>query len=83
MPPPDCKRLGYTHRRPQNVVIVSIPSVFDASLAPAGCHTVHVYTAGNEPYEIWEGLDRSSPEYKALKEERSQVRMFYLVHHGH
>jgi hypothetical protein len=27
-----------------------------------------------EPYEIWEGLDRNSEEYKKLKEERSQVR---------
>jgi phytoene dehydrogenase-like protein len=33
----------------------------------------HAYTAGNEPYEVWEGLDLRSQEYKALKEERSQV----------
>lgn len=26
-----------------------------------------------EPYDIWEGLDRRSEEYKQLKEERSQV----------
>ena len=57
---------------PQNVVIISIPSVFDPSLAPEGKHVVHVYTAGNEPYELWEGLERGSPEYEALKEERSQ-----------
>lgn len=58
---------------PQNVCLVSIPTVFDPSLAPAGCHIVHAYTAGNEPYSIWKGMDRKSPEYAALKEERSQV----------
>jgi phytoene dehydrogenase-like protein len=58
---------------PQNVCLVSIPTVFDPSLAPAGCHVVHAYTAGNEPYSIWKGMDRKSPEYAALKEERSQV----------
>lgn len=29
---------------PGNVIIVSIPSVLDPSLAPPGCHTVHAYT---------------------------------------
>lgn len=33
---------------------------------------VHAYTAGNEPYAPWAGLDRRSDAYKALKEERSQ-----------
>lgn len=27
-----------------NVIVVSIPSVLDPSLAPPGCHTVHAYT---------------------------------------
>jgi phytoene dehydrogenase-like protein len=58
---------------PQNVVLVSIASVLDPSLAPSGKHVVHAYTPGNEPYALWEGLERTSPEYKALKEERSQV----------
>jgi phytoene dehydrogenase-like protein len=58
---------------PQNVCLVSIPTVFDPSLAPEGCHVVHAYTAGNEPYSIWKGMDRKSPEYAALKEERSEV----------
>ncbi|KAL2608345.1 hypothetical protein R1flu_026918 [Riccia fluitans] len=57
---------------PQNVNLVSIPTVFDPSLAPAGHHVVHAYTAGNEPYSIWKGMDRRSPEYASLKEERSQ-----------
>lgn len=51
----------------QNVCIISIPSVFDASLAPAGRHTIHAYVAANEPYDIWEGLDKKSQEYKDLK----------------
>ena len=29
---------------PGNVIIVSIPSLLDPSLAPAGCHTIHGYT---------------------------------------
>ncbi|KAL4858930.1 Prolycopene isomerase [Chlorella vulgaris] len=31
-----------------------------------------IEVAGNEPYELWEGLKRGTPEYAALKEERSQ-----------
>ncbi|PRW44291.1 ABC transporter A family member 7-like isoform B [Chlorella sorokiniana] len=57
---------------PQNVINVSIPTVFDPSLAPPGKHLIHAYTAGNEPYEVWEGVRRGTPEYAALKEERSQ-----------
>lgn len=52
---------------PQNVCIASIPTVFNASLAPPGKAVVHAYTAGNEPYSMWEGLDRRSQEYKQLK----------------
>jgi len=51
----------------QNVCIISIPTVFDKSLAPAGKATIHAYVAANEPYGIWEGLDRKSKEYKDLK----------------
>ena len=58
---------------PQNVVLISIPSILDPSLAPPGKHTIHVYTPGNEPYELWQGLDRRSPEYKDLKQRRSRV----------
>lgn len=58
---------------PGNVVIISIPSLLDPSLAPAGCHCLHAYTAGNEPYSPFEGLDRRSEEYKKLKAERAEV----------
>lgn len=33
---------------------------------------MHCYCAANEPYELWAGLTRGSPEYNAFKEERSQ-----------
>lgn len=52
---------------PQNVCIASIPTVYNASLAPPGKAVVHAYTAGNEPYSLWEGLDRRGQEYKQLK----------------
>jgi len=58
---------------PQNVVLVSIPSVLDPSLAPPGKHTLHVYTPGNEPYGLWEGLDRRSEEYTRQKQRRAEV----------
>ena len=57
----------------QNMVLVSIGSVLDPSLAPEGKHVIHAYTPGNEPLDLWQGLDRNSEEYKKLKEERSQV----------
>lgn len=57
----------------QNVVVVSIPSILDPTLAPPGKHVIHVYTPGNEPYSLWQGLDRRSQAYAQLKQERSQV----------
>mmetsp|Transcript_10261 Transcript_10261/g.30405 ORF Transcript_10261/g.30405 Transcript_10261/m.30405 type:complete len:590 (+) Transcript_10261:57-1826(+) len=57
---------------PANVIVVSCGSMLDSDLAPEGKHVIHAYTAGNEPYSIWEGMDRSSPEYAKLKEERSE-----------
>ncbi len=58
---------------PQNVVLISIPSMLDPSLAPPGKHAIHVYTPGNEPYAPWSGLDRRSDAYARLKAERSDV----------
>eukprot|EP00611_Tribonema_gayanum_P028003 TRINITY_DN7073_c0_g1_i1.p1 TRINITY_DN7073_c0_g1~~TRINITY_DN7073_c0_g1_i1.p1 ORF type:complete len:240 (+),score=22.65 TRINITY_DN7073_c0_g1_i1:341-1060(+) len=52
---------------------VSIPTVLDPGLAPPGKHAVHAYMAGNEPYSLWEGLERGSREYEELKEQRTQV----------
>ena len=58
---------------PQNLVLISIPSVLDPSLAPPGKHTIHVYTPGSEPYERWQGMDRNSNDYKTQKQVRSKV----------
>jgi len=58
---------------PQNVVLISIPSRLDSTVAPAGKDTIHVYTPGNEPYAPWQGLDRRSDAYQQLKETRSEV----------
>ncbi|MBD2344480.1 phytoene desaturase family protein [Anabaena subtropica] len=58
---------------PQNVVLVSIPSILDPTLAPLGKHVIHVYTPGNEPYSLWEGLDRRSQEYEQQKLLRAEV----------
>ncbi|ERN20049.1 prolycopene isomerase, chloroplastic [Amborella trichopoda] len=57
----------------QNVVLISVPSVLSKDLAPPGKHVLHAYTPGTEPYNLWEGLDRRSSEYKRLKAERSEV----------
>ena len=56
-----------------NMIAVSNPCRLDSTLAPEGYIIVHAYGAGNEPYFIWEGMDRKSEEYKKLKEERAEV----------
>eukprot|EP00536_Pseudo-nitzschia_multiseries_P014446 jgi/Psemu1/214681/e_gw1.704.4.1 len=58
-----------------NMIAVSNPCVIDPTLAPDGHMVLHAYGAGNEPYDVWKKYrnDRNSPEYKQLKEERSQV----------
>jgi len=64
---------------PGNVVVVSVPSKLDPSLAPPGHHVIHAYGAGNEPFAVWEAYaDMTKPErdsnadYQALKQERSK-----------
>jgi phytoene dehydrogenase-like protein len=56
-----------------NMIAVSNPCVIDKTLAPEGYMILHAYGAGNEPYHVWQGMKGSSPEYQALKEERSGV----------
>lgn len=58
-----------------NMIAVSNPCVIDPTLAPDGYMVLHAYGAGNEPYDVWKKYrnDRNSPEYKQLKEERSEV----------
>ena len=55
----------------QNVVLISIASVADPSLAPKGKHSLHAYYPATEPYDYWEELSRE--EYESLKNERSQA----------
>jgi len=38
----------------QNMVIISIPTIFDPSLAPEGYHVVHAYTAACDSFDQWE-----------------------------
>jgi phytoene dehydrogenase-like protein len=71
---------------PQNVVLVSIPSLLDPHLAPPGKHVIHAYTPGNEPYDLWQKLvkrsypvgNRTSEEYKLQKQARAEVMWLAL-----
>lgn len=56
-----------------NMIAVSNPCVLDRTLAPEGHIVIHAYGAGNEPFDVWKGLDRKSEEYKRLKKERAEV----------
>lgn len=53
----DCHHsvMNFDHKvtDPQNLVIISIPTVFDPSLAPEGYHIVHAYTAASENFDDW------------------------------
>jgi phytoene dehydrogenase-like protein len=40
-------------RAEQNMVIISIPTIFDPSLAPEGYHIVHAYTAASDSFDDW------------------------------
>ncbi len=51
---------------PGNTCMISIPTVWDATLAPPGHHAIHAYTL--EPYEGWEYGELYQPK----KRERSQ-----------
>ena len=57
----------------QNVVVVSIPSVLDSSMAPPGHHVLHAYTPANEPWGRWQGLQQGHPDYIKTKQDRCQV----------
>jgi len=57
-----------------NVVVVSVPSKLDPSLAPPGFHVMHAYTAGSEDYDRWEQYrgNTKSDEYLSAKEEAAR-----------
>ena len=52
---------------PGNTCMISIPSVWDASLAPAGHHVVHAYTL--EPHAGWQ----RDADYEAKKRDRAET----------
>jgi phytoene dehydrogenase-like protein len=54
---------------PRNIVLCSMPSLIDPSMAPPGKHVLHAYVPATEPYHWWSGLDRQSEEYLKKKEE--------------
>lgn len=56
----------YPITHPGNTCMISIPSVWDANLAPAEHHVIHAYTL--EPFAHWE----QSENYESLKQERVQ-----------
>jgi phytoene dehydrogenase-like protein len=65
----------------QNLVIVSIPTVFDPSLAPDGYHIVHAYTAACDTFDDWESFleaaeaDGNRPRAKVAAESAAYARV--------
>lgn len=53
--------------KPGNTCMISIPSVWDATLAPEGHHAVHAYTL--EPYAGWE----DNHEYEQKKRNKAEI----------
>jgi len=64
----------------RNMVVLSMPSLLDPSLAPPGHQVLHGYTPANEPWQLWKELERGSADYKRLKQERCGV--FHQVFDG-
>lgn len=54
----------------QNMVAISNPALLDPSLCPPGKLVLHLYGAGNEPFDIWENL--KGDDYEAMKAQRAQ-----------
>lgn len=57
----------------RNMVVLSMPSKLDPSLAPPGHQVLHGYTPANEPWELWQHLEQGTAAYEALKRERCAV----------
>ncbi|MBM5801114.1 MAG: carotene isomerase, partial [Cyanobacteria bacterium K_DeepCast_35m_m2_023] len=57
----------------RNMLVLSMPSLLDPSLAPPGQQMVHGYTPANEPWELWRDLEPGSAPYEALKQQRCQI----------
>jgi phytoene dehydrogenase-like protein len=68
----------------QNMVIISIPTVFDPSLAPKGYHVVHAYTAACDSFEPWEQfLDSGKDSGKVGHPPNSQAAAAYKKADGY
>eukprot|EP01083_Nonionella_stella_P194647 717821_1 len=59
-------------RDEENCALISIPSVHDDTLAPENHAVLHIYTPATERFDRWRNVERNTPEYDRLKEERSQ-----------
>ena len=57
----------------RNMAVLSMPSLLDPALAPAGHQVLHGYTPANEPWELWQGLEHGSAAYQTLKAERCSL----------
>ncbi|MFM8258771.1 MAG: phytoene desaturase family protein [Vulcanococcus sp.] len=57
----------------RNMLVLSMPSLLDPSLAPPGHQVLHGYTPANEPWELWRDLEPGSAAYNALKTERCSL----------
>jgi len=68
----------------QNLVIISIPTVADPSLAPEGYHIVHAYTAASEDFKDWEGfLEGGEDSGKVGTSPNSRVASVYNKEDGY
>jgi phytoene dehydrogenase-like protein len=56
---------------PQNIALISIPSVVDPSVAPDGYIVLHAYAPATEDHALWAGLKPGTAEYESFKEERT------------
>ncbi|CAK6696352.1 NAD(P)/FAD-dependent oxidoreductase [Synechococcus sp. BA-124 BA4] len=54
----------------RNMLVLSMPSLLDPSLAPEGHHVLHGYTPANEPWELWRDLEPGTEAYESLKRDR-------------
>jgi phytoene dehydrogenase-like protein len=67
-------------RAERNMAVLSMPSLLDGSLAPAGHQVLHGYTPANEPWELWQHLECGSVAYERLKQER--CGLFHRIFDG-
>ena len=52
---------------PRNMVLVSVASLLDKTLAPTGKHVVHAYVPATEPFDIWDKMTYPSKDYRDAK----------------